>query len=84
LEKWEDFLAPYVVEENSREFREAVILHGLHEDSGSSPLDFRAIRDDQGNLQSAALVIDLAEQPSSFILIQFLASAPWNRRGNDE
>jgi predicted N-acetyltransferase YhbS len=83
LEKWEDFLAPYVVVENSREFREAVILHALHEDSGSFPLNFRGIRDDQGNLQSAAVIFDQAEQTSSHILIQWLASAPWKRRGND-
>jgi Acetyltransferase (GNAT) domain len=83
LEKWEDFLAPYVVVENSRKFREAVILHGLHEDSGSFPLNFRGIRDDQGNLQSAAVILDQTEQLSNHILIQWLASAPWNRSGTD-
>jgi hypothetical protein len=83
LEKWEDLLTPYVVVENSREFREAVILHGLHEDSGSFPLNFRGIRDDQGNLQSAAVILDQAGGSPSHILIQWLASAPWNHRGND-
>lgn len=85
LEKWEHFLAPYVAALNSREFREASILNMLHEDSKSFPLNFRSIRDDQDNLQSAALIFDQAEQSSGHILlIRWIASAPWNHRGNDK
>ena len=39
-----------------------------------SPEDFRGVRDDRGNLQAAAIVIDMDDH----LFVEYLATAPWN------
>ena len=39
-----------------------------------SPEDFRGIRDDQGNLQAGAIVIDMDDH----LFVEYLVTAPWN------
>jgi hypothetical protein len=36
--------------------------------------DFRGVRDDRGNLQAAAIVIDMDDH----LFVEYLATAPWN------
>ena len=39
-----------------------------------SPEDFRGVRDDQGNLQAGAIVIDMDDH----LFVEYLVTAPWN------
>lgn len=39
-----------------------------------SPEDFRGVRDDRGDLQAAAIVIDMDDH----LFVEYLATAPWN------
>ncbi|KJH71414.1 GNAT family protein [Aliterella atlantica] len=39
-----------------------------------SPEDFRGVRDDRGNLQAGAIVIDMADH----LFVEYIVTAPWN------
>ncbi|WP_052672547.1 GNAT family protein [Aliterella atlantica] len=39
-----------------------------------SPEDFRGVRDDRGNLQAGAIVIDMDDH----LFVEYLVTAPWN------
>ena len=44
----------------------------------TAPEDFRGVRDDRGNLQAGAIVIDMDEH----LFVEYIATAPWNVTGD--
>ena len=52
----------------------ANVISDMQVESLVSPEDFRGIRDDEGNLQAGAIVIDMDDH----LFVEYLATAPWN------
>ena len=44
----------------------------------AAPEDFRGVRDDRGNLQAGAIVIDMDDH----LFVEYIATAPWNVTGD--
>lgn len=60
------------IEQNAR------VVSFIQEESLVSPEDFRGIRDDRGNLQAGAIVIDMDDH----LFVEYIATAPWNVTGD--
>lgn len=81
LEEWSTVTANNVNQaiENDSPLRgrieiNANVISNLQIEALVSPEDFRGVRDDEGNLQAAAIVIDMDDH----LFVEYLATAPWN------
>lgn len=81
LEEWSTVAANNVNQaiENGSPLRgrieiNANVISDLQIEALVSPEDFRGIRDDEGNLQAGAIVIDMDDH----LFVEYLATAPWN------
>jgi len=82
LEEWMQYLEPWIISEDTPIYREYLIVFGLYDEASQFPLSLLPFWDNKGHLQAAA-TWQGQEKPSALV-INFFASAPWNRWGQDE
>ncbi len=81
LEQWSLFVTESVNQaiENDSPLRRRIevnanVISDMLLEALVSPEDFRGVRDDQGNLQAGAIVIDMDDH----LFVEYLVTAPWN------
>lgn len=81
LEEWRQVAAELVNQaiENNSPLRSRIeinanVISDMQIEGLVSPEDFRGVRDDRGNLQAGAIVIDMDDH----LFVEYLATAPWN------
>ena len=60
------------IEQNAR------VVSFIQVEALTAPEDFRGVRDDRGNLQAGAIVIDMDDH----LFVEYIATAPWNVTGD--